>query len=302
MSKAKIDVAIALLFYHGQVLVGWREAKQHQGNKYEFPGGKVEQGETPEQACRREIQEEVGIDVRDWHPCQIICHEYDDIIVYLHVFHAVVHSAQIKAIQVPWTWYPRDALLSLNFPKANDVLIRQLNWQHQIKISINLKDVIQLSQDQLMYWRVEPTAQQFQELTICSVDDLSKLIINVDVWQQLSLEQQQQVGAVHLKQQQYMQLQKGDLALGIRYIAACHDLLSAQHAQDIGCHAMLLSPIQSTTTHHDAEPLGWHGLQEIAQQIHIPIFALGGMQAQHLIKAQQYGAYGIAGIRFISPM
>ena len=34
MSKTKIDVEIALLLYRGQVLVGWREAKQHQGNKY----------------------------------------------------------------------------------------------------------------------------------------------------------------------------------------------------------------------------------------------------------------------------
>lgn len=46
MSKAQLNVAIAILLQHGQVLVGFREADQHQGNKYEFPGGKVEAGET----------------------------------------------------------------------------------------------------------------------------------------------------------------------------------------------------------------------------------------------------------------
>ena len=59
MSKPVIDIAIGLLLHRGKVLVGWRQAKQHQGNKYEFPGGKVESGESPEEACRREIYEEV---------------------------------------------------------------------------------------------------------------------------------------------------------------------------------------------------------------------------------------------------
>ena len=47
MSKPTIHVAIAILMHQDQVLVGWREATQHQGNKYEFPGGKVENAETP---------------------------------------------------------------------------------------------------------------------------------------------------------------------------------------------------------------------------------------------------------------
>ena len=41
MSKPIVHVAVALLFYHSKVLVGWREAKQHQGNKYEFPAEKL---------------------------------------------------------------------------------------------------------------------------------------------------------------------------------------------------------------------------------------------------------------------
>ncbi len=39
MSKPTIHVAIAILLHQGKVLVGWREANQHQGNKHEFPGG-----------------------------------------------------------------------------------------------------------------------------------------------------------------------------------------------------------------------------------------------------------------------
>lgn len=299
MSKSKIDVAIALLFFRGKVLVGWREAKQHQGNKYEFPGGKVEIGESPEQACRREIREEVGIDVTDWHTCQIICHEYEDITVNLHVFHASVSSSQLAQIQAPWTWYSRDTLATLNFPKANDVLIQHLNWQRQIKISIELNDLISLSNTHLMYWRVEEHEVNITQLARLSAVDFAKLIVNVNVWQQMNTEQQQQVAAVHLKHSQLMQRQKGDLVDQVRYIAACHNEVSAQHAQAIGCDAILLSPILPTTSHHDAKVLGWQGLHTIAMHIDIPVFALGGMQVDNLRQAQQYGAYGIAGIRFI---
>ncbi len=41
MSKPLVQVAIAILLHQGKVLVGWRQAEQHQGNKHEFPGGKV---------------------------------------------------------------------------------------------------------------------------------------------------------------------------------------------------------------------------------------------------------------------
>ncbi len=59
------NVAIAHLIYI-KTKCWWvgGEAKQHQGNKHEFPGGKVEAGETPEQACRREVFEEVGVGIQ----------------------------------------------------------------------------------------------------------------------------------------------------------------------------------------------------------------------------------------------
>lgn len=49
-----------------------------------------------------------------------------------------------------------------------------------------------------------------------------------------------QIKTVHLKQSQLMSLHKGDLEVGVRFIAACHDAVSLQHAQQIGCDAVLL--------------------------------------------------------------
>jgi 8-oxo-dGTP diphosphatase len=94
-----------------------------------------------------------------------------------------------------------------------------------------------------------------------------------------------------------MQFHKGDLAVGKRVFTACHDAVSLQHAQHIGCDAVLLSPVQMTETHPDAKVLGWDGFDELAKRSDIPVFALGGVTPEDLEKAQKHCAYGLAGIR-----
>src|SRR5690606_15283890 len=290
MSKPTIHVAIAILLHQDKVLVGWREAKQHQGNKHEFPGGKVEEGESPLAACRREIYEEVGIGLQDWHAFDVIRHEYEDLIVNLHLFHAIVPNALLNEIQQPWKWYSRDELLSLNFPKANQAMIKRLHWAHQIKISDRLSALDALKLDQLMYWRVEGTQAQIIEISGLSVEQLSKRIVSIEQCPQLISIQQQAISAIHLKQSQVMALMQGDVITGKRYIAACHDLVSMKQAEKMGCDAILLSPVLATETHPEDRALGWEQFKNFAAQVEIPVFALGGMQAGDLLTAQQQGA------------
>ncbi len=296
MPKPIVDVAIAILIHRGKILVGWREEQQHQGGKHEFPGGKVEQGETPEEACRREIYEEVGIGLKDWHQFDYIHHEYDDIIVNLHLFHSYVRDVLLNLIHQPWAWYTREQLLHLNFPKANKDIIKRLYWPHLIKISNTLSMVE--SSDALLYWRIEEFEPQYiEQLTALDEGQRSNLIINIDMWQQLSPELQKQIKTVHLKQSQLMNLHKGDLTVGVRYIAACHDAVSLKQAQQIGCDAVFISPVKSTMTHPEAVALGWERFSDLAQNSQIPVFALGGVDPEDLATAQQHGAYGLAGIR-----
>ncbi|RSO60860.1 NUDIX domain-containing protein [Acinetobacter lactucae] len=297
MPKPIVDVAIAILIHRGKILVGWRQEEQHQGGKHEFPGGKVEQGETPEDACRREIYEEVGIGLKDWHQFDYIHHEYDDIIVNLHLFHSYVPDELLNLIHQPWAWYTREQLLHLNFPKANKDIIKRLFWPHLIKISNTLKPVE--NSDALLYWRIEDESEQqyIEQLTALDEEQRSNLIINVDMWQQLSPKLQKQIKTVHLKQSQLMNLHKGDLTVGVRYIAACHDAVSLKQAQQIGCDAVFISPVKPTTTHSEAIALGWERFSDLAQNSQIPVFALGGVHPDDLTIAQQHGAYGLAGIR-----
>ncbi|SPL70590.1 NUDIX domain-containing protein [Acinetobacter stercoris] len=296
MSKPLIHVAIALLFHQSKVLVGWRNATQHQGNKYEFPGGKVDQGETPEQACRREIFEEVGVGIQDWNIFDVVRHEYDDIEVHLHIFHAQVPTKYVKDIQQPWNWYSREKLLELNFPKANQGIIQRLYWAHFIKISEQLSELDRLQADSLLYWRADHEQGNMFLADLENIQ-LNRLILNVDIWKTLDISLQKKVAAVHYKQSQLFALQKGDLPVAIRTIAACHDAVSLQRAEQLGFDAVLLSPVQNTETHQGVEPLGWDQFNDLAKQCSLPVFALGGLKPDDLGIAQQHHAYGVAGIR-----
>lgn len=294
--KPVVDVAIGLIFSQARVLVGWREAKQHQGNKYEFPGGKVEQGENPAEACRREIFEEVGVDISIWHPFRRIEHDYDDVYVRLHLFFAKLEQTQLDKVKQPWQWYARSELSALNFPKANDEILKRLYWSPYLKISQKLAEIEIQQQDRLFYFRPEQWDDLQTEVILkMSFEQRSQLILNENDWKALK-QPDLKIAAIHLKQSQLMQKSLGDLIIGQRYIAACHDLASLQHAQHIGCEAVLLSPVLATTSHPNDVPLGWEQAQNWIRNVDIPVFALGGMSPKCLEQAQQYGFYGVAGI------
>lgn len=297
MSKPQLDVAIGLLVHKNQILVGWREENQHQGNKHEFPGGKVENGEMPIDACRREICEEVGLNLTSWQKFDLIRHEYDDVIVQLHFFITQISTEDSQRIEAPWQWIARDQLFDLNFPKANTAIVKRLYWQRLIKISHDLSVLTDLPDDRLLYWRIDASEFSHENFSACSIEKLSKLIVNFDIWNKLGDLQQNAIQTIHLKQEQLLKLTQSDLNLTKRYIAACHSLDALKHAEQIGCDAVFLSPVFNTETHPDAEALGWDKFADMAIQVNMVIFALGGVSPELLADAQKHHAYGVAGIR-----
>ena len=297
MAKPVIHVSIAILIHQNKVLVGWREARQHQGNKHEFPGGKVEEGESPVNACRREVLEEVGLDLEQYFSFDFIRHEYEDIVVNLHFYLAYVDEGYLEHIRKPWSWYRRDELQDLNFPKANRDIIKRLNLLKKIKISTDLSRLNQLDEGQYLYWRPEKIENYSALLAQFSPNLLSYLIVNIDIWYMLSELQQKILTVVQLKHHQLMQLNKSDLKAGVTYIASCHDVESLNHAQNIGCEAALLSPVLDTESHSEKQGLGWSEFAKLAQKSNLAIYALGGMKSTDLPIALQHYAYGIAGIR-----
>jgi len=99
-----IDVAVAVIHFGDQYLLGFRNAKQHQGNRYEFVGGKIEADETAKQALVREVFEEIGLDIAKQsviNPLGVLRHHYAEIevpskskTVCLHVFRVALSESQ----------------------------------------------------------------------------------------------------------------------------------------------------------------------------------------------------------------
>lgn len=325
IQKKQIDVAIALIFHHNHLLVGWRDATQHQGNHDEFPGGKVEKHETPMQACRREVREEVGVDLSDWHWVETREYDYADRALRLHFFKTSINATQCKQMNSAWRWHARQDLHQLSFPAGNATILQRLYWPSKIRISSDLPNFqaqLPLHNQQpvacLYYWRLDvdligedfQTTAAYQQLLAAETEQRQQLIINLELYQQLPIEIQAQMAAVHYKQHQLQaayvaqQAQKGDetaviniSALSPRRIAACHDLASVQMANELGFDAIFLSPVQATASHPGAAHLGWQRFAEYAVTADMPVFALGGVGPQDLVRVQDLGGYGVAGIR-----
>jgi len=135
MSKL-VHVAVGVITSAGennqtQYFLTKRHDDAHQGGKWEFPGGKVEEDETIAQTLARELKEEVNIEVLSCQPLITIEHDYGDKKVCLAVF-VVDHylgepSAQEGQQQ---RWCELEELKSLDFPKANKAIIAELLSRH----------------------------------------------------------------------------------------------------------------------------------------------------------------------------
>lgn len=123
----RVRVAAAVILQAGQVFLAKRKMSAHQGGLWEFPGGKVELGETPELALQRELLEEVGIEMQSAEHFISIPFEYPDKSLLLDIFIVTDYK------NAPWgkegqltKWAKIDELRRLDFPAANHVIIDKL--------------------------------------------------------------------------------------------------------------------------------------------------------------------------------
>ena len=127
--NSTVHVAVGVVLNgNREVLIALRPARSHQGGLWEFPGGKVEEGESVEHALNREFEEELGISVQVCTPFTQIRHEYADKSVLLDVwriekFSGIPKGREGQVIE----WRPLSKLRAADFPKANESIIRALS-------------------------------------------------------------------------------------------------------------------------------------------------------------------------------
>ncbi|WP_133127781.1 (deoxy)nucleoside triphosphate pyrophosphohydrolase [Legionella nagasakiensis] len=126
-----MKVAVAVIVDAKQrILITKRPAHVSHGGFWEFPGGKLEEGESPASALIREIKEEVGLDVIDYHFLGDVRYVYDQREVNLLIYHVSRFTGQAvcRESQMDLCWAETASLSQFEFPAANvDIihLIRQ---------------------------------------------------------------------------------------------------------------------------------------------------------------------------------
>ena len=122
-----LRVVAALVYRDGKVLFTQRQKGKHLPALWEFPGGKVEKGETDQEALERELQEEVGVEVEVGPCCFETRYGYITRAVHLRVFRCKISQGEPQALDVKAVkWVPRKDLTKLNVPPADLSFIHEL--------------------------------------------------------------------------------------------------------------------------------------------------------------------------------
>jgi 8-oxo-dGTP diphosphatase len=125
--KTPIDVAAALVFRDGKILITQRHADAHLGGLWEFPGGKREPGETFPQCLVRELREELGVEAKVGGLFEEITHVYADKTVHLKFFLCELPGAEPQPLGCAAVkWVGKPALADYDFPAADARLLDKL--------------------------------------------------------------------------------------------------------------------------------------------------------------------------------
>lgn len=119
-------VAAAVVEDHGRYFVTRRQKGVHLEGLWEFPGGKIDPGESPAEGLRRELKEELGAEVVIGEEVFTVTHHYPDRSVELHFFFCTFLNAPVPLLGQEMRWVAREDLRSLRFPAADDELISVL--------------------------------------------------------------------------------------------------------------------------------------------------------------------------------
>jgi len=122
-----IQVAAGLVFKQGRLLITQRNESDHLGGMWEFPGGKIEPGETFEQCLCRELREELEIDVEVSELVETISHQYPERKVLIKFFRCNIILGEPKLLDCQnLEWVEVDELDNYEFPPADAQLIERL--------------------------------------------------------------------------------------------------------------------------------------------------------------------------------
>ncbi|GGK07589.1 Nudix family hydrolase [Pseudomonas matsuisoli] len=310
----RIHVAAAVIRRaDGHVLIAKRSLDRHQGGLWEFPGGKVEEGEAVRDALARELAEELSIQVTDARPLIQIQHDYPDKQVLLDVWAVDAFTGEPEGLEgQPLAWVMPKQLVEYDFPAANGPIVSAARLPDRYLVTpddLEPRDLLNgihraiTGGIQLIQLRAPNMFDpQYRDLA----NDIQGLCAGkAQLMLKGPLEWLGDFPAAgwHLTAEQLRKYaDKGRPFPPDRWLAAsCHTAEELELAIRIGADFVTLSPVQLTQTHPDAAPLGWEKAAELIRGFNAPVYLLGGMAADDVQRAWSAGGQGIAAIRALWP-
>lgn len=307
--KAVVHVAVAAIVNEQhQVLVTLRPDHVHQGGLWEFPGGKVESGETVSQALQREITEELGLQLEHIEPLICIQHAYPDKTVLLDVwrvtqFSGIPFGLEGQAMQ----WRDITSLDASDFPQANRTIIHALQYPDVYMITGSFRDESDFEQRlnhalesgiKLVQLRIKSIESDLDYLHYAQLAQSlcrpysAHLVLNAS----LEVFGRSEADGLHLSSQRIFEYQKRPVSDQVLLSVSCHNIQQLHQAARLEANLVLISPVRETSSHPDVRGIGWDAFAELVSRANVPAYALGGMQVNDIVMAKRSGAQGIAAI------
>jgi len=296
-----VEVAAAIIERaDGAFLLAQRPAGKVYAGWWEFPGGKVDAGESAHAALARELHEELAIDVTRAYPWVTRVYTYPHATVRLNFFRVTEwrgepHPREEQQI----LWQRIDEPVAEPMLPANAPVLRSL----ALPLEYAITDAQTYGMDGQLA-RMEARLKQGLRLIQVRDKDFPDRPALIRKASELAHRHGARVlvnggpaaaDGVHLPAAQLMQLKERPAAELVA--ASCHTREELERAITLQLDFAVLGPVRATASHPKTPPLGWERFAQIAHGVPMPVYAIGGLRRVDLDAARSAGAHGLAMIR-----
>ncbi len=296
----------------GRILLARRTAGRDLAGLWEFPGGKVDPGETPEQALVRELREELGIEATVGEALIRVPQQYPHKRLMLDVRRIAAWEGTLKGLDgQALAWAPPHTLRGYPMPGADRPVVAALRDADRYLVTPEPDDAP--GADDALWLagleaalaagirRVQLRARacapaRWHALVEAAVDRCRAAEAEVLVNGDHDLARAFGTG-LHLRAAQLHAFESRPLPSDLPVFASCHDADELARAEALGCDAAVLGPVLPTASHPGMPGIGWDAFARLRERVSLPIYAIGGLGADDITTARAHGAQGVAAIR-----
>ncbi|RME32907.1 MAG: Nudix family hydrolase [Gammaproteobacteria bacterium] len=306
-------VAGVLRDRQGRVLLTQRPPQGHLGGLWEFPGGKLEPGESRSAALARELGEELGLEAVESVPLLRLEHRYPEKLVDIEFREVLDWRGEPRGREgQPLRWADARELCALPLPDADRPLLRTLSLPPLLLVTpepgpepgdflLRLRRVLDEGVG-MVQLRARGLSR---DLYLGLAGEVSRLCRQYGARLLLNgppeLLGQVDADGIHLPSGWLTRFPHRPVSREKLLSVACHGPEELALGARLEADLALLSPVLPTPSHPDAPALGWEGFRRLREVARMPVYALGGLRPADLARARRHGAQGLAMIRGLWP-